>query len=114
MLKSYFNCRFRNLSKNFKDGLIANPESALLNWLSRDAFKFEDNKEFADMFPQLASGSYNMMAYQISRGGNGVEPDLDKAYEMIDKSMALHDGPNILDSKAEIAAENGDYETALI
>ena len=35
------------------------------------------------------------------------------AYEMIDKSMSLHDGPNILDSKAEIAAENGDYETAL-
>ena len=33
---------------------------------------------------------------------------------MIDKSMALHDGPNIFDTKAEIAAENGDYETALI
>ena len=113
MLKATLTADSETYQKTLSDGLIANPESALLNWLSRDAFKYEDNKEFADMFPQLAAGSYNMMAYQSSRGTNGEEPNLDKAYEMIDKSAQLHDGPNIFDTKAEIAAENGDYETAL-
>ena len=98
--------------KSLKDGLADYPDSPILNWLSTGT-DFDANKKFAKKFPTIASGSYNFMAYQYARGNYDGEPDLDMAYEMIDKSMALHDGPNILDSKAEIAAENGDYETAL-
>jgi hypothetical protein len=98
--------------KSLKDGLADYPDSPILNWLSTGT-DFDANKKFAEKFPTIASGSYNFMAYQYARGNYDGEPDLDMAYEMIDKSMALHDGPNILDSKAEIAAENGDYETAL-
>ena len=113
MLKATLSSDSETYQKSLADGLKSNPNSPLLNWLSRDGSSFEDNKKFAEMFPKLASGSYNMMAYQYARGNYDGESDLDMAYEMIDKSMALHDGPNILDSKAEIAAENGDYETAL-
>ena len=113
MLKATLSSDSETYQKSLKDGLKSNPNSPLLNWLSRDGSSFEDNKKFAEMFPKLASGSYNMMAYQYARGNYGGESDINMAYEMIDKSMALHDGPNILDSKAEIAAENGDYETAL-
>ena len=98
--------------KSLKDGLADYPDSPILNWLSTGT-DFDANKKFAKKFPTIASGAYNFMAYQYARGNYDGEPDLDMAYEMIDKSMALHDGPNILDSKAEIAAENGDYETAL-
>ena len=49
MLKATLTADSETYQKTLSDGLIANPESALLNWLSRDAFKFEDNKEFADM-----------------------------------------------------------------
>ena len=98
--------------KSLKDGLADYPDSPIRNWLSTGT-DFDANKKFAKKFPTIASGSYNFMAYQYARGNYDGEPDLDMAYEMIDKSMALHDGPNILDSKAEIAAENGDYETAL-
>ena len=98
--------------KSLKDGLAYYRDSPILNWLSTGT-DFDANKKFAKKFPTIASGSYNFMAYQYARGNYDGEPDLDMAYEMIDKSMALHDGPNILDSKAEIAAENGDYETAL-
>lgn len=98
--------------KSLNDGLADYPDSPILNWLSTGT-DFDANKKFAKKFPTIASGSYNFMAYQYARGNYDGEPDLDMAYEMINKSMALHDGPNILDSKAEIAAENGDYETAL-
>ena len=98
--------------KSLKDGLADYPDSPILNWLSTGT-DFDANKKFAKKFPTIALGSYNFMAYQYARGNYDGEPDLDMAYEMIDKSIALHDGPNILDSKAEIAAENGDYETAL-
>ena len=113
MLKATLSSDSETYQKSLTDGLKSNPNSPLLNWLSRDGSSFEDNKKFVEMFPKLASGSYNMMAYQYARGNYDGESDINMAYEMIDKSMALHDGPNILDSKAEIAAENGDYETAL-
>jgi len=98
--------------KSLSDGLTTYPESPILNWLSTGT-DFDENKKFAEKFPTIASGSYNFMAYQYARGNYDGEPDLDMAFEMIEKSSQIHDGPNIFDSKAEIAAENGDYETAL-
>lgn len=98
--------------KSLSDGLTAYPDSPILNWLSSGT-EFDANKKFAEKFPSVASGSYNFMAYQYARGNYDGEPNLDMAYEMVEKSIELHDGPNIFDSKAEIAAENGDYETAL-
>ena len=98
--------------KSLSDGLTAYPDSPILNWLSTGT-EFDANKKFAEKFPSIASGSYNFMAYQYARGNYDGEPNLDMAYEMVEKSTEIHDGPNIFDSKAEIAAENGDYETAL-
>ena len=98
--------------KSLSDGLTTYPESPILNWLSTGT-DFDENKKFAEKFPTIASGSYNFMAYQYARGNYDGEPNLDMAYEMVQKSAELHDGPNIFDSKAEIAAENGDYQTAL-
>ena len=98
--------------KSLSDGLTTYPESPILNWLSTGT-DFDENKKFAEKFPTIASGSYNFMAYQYARGNYDGEPNLDMAYEMVEKSAELHDGPNIFDSKAEIAAENGDYQTAL-
>ena len=98
--------------KSLSDGLTAYPDSPILNWLSTGT-EFDANKKFAENFPSIASGSYNFMAYQYARGNYDGEPNLDMAYEMVEKSTEIHDGPNIFDSKAEIAAENGDYETAL-
>ena len=98
--------------KSLSDGLTTFPESPILNWLSTGT-DFDENKKFAEKFPTIASGSYNFMAYQYARGNYNGEPNLDMAYEMVEKSAELHDGPNIFDSKAEIAAENGDYQTAL-
>ena len=98
--------------KSLSEGLTAYPDSPILNWLSTGT-EFDANKKFAEKFPSIASGSYNFMAYQYARGNYDGEPNLDMAYEMVEKSTEIHDGPNIFDSKAEIAAENGDYETAL-
>ena len=41
------------------------------------------------------------------------EVDFDMAQTMSDKSLALHNGPNILDSKAEQAYMQKDYDKAL-
>ena len=64
MLKATLSSDSETYQKSLADGLKLNPNSPLLNWLSRDGSSFEDNKKFAEMFPKLASGSYNMMAYQ--------------------------------------------------
>ena len=53
-----------------------------------------------------------MIAYGYAYGEYGEEPDYEAAYEAIDKSIALHGGPNALDSKSEIAAMEGDYQKA--
>ena len=54
-----------------------------------------------------------MIAYGYARGEYGDEPDFESAYEAIKKSQELHKGPNSIDSSAEIASLEGDYEKAL-
>ena len=68
---------------------------------------------FSKKFPENSSSAYNMIAYGYAYGEYGEEPDYGAAYEAIDKSIALHQGPNALDSKSEIAAMEGDYQIAL-
>ena len=41
------------------------------------------------------------------------DSNFEQAMAMTDKSLSLHEGPNILDSKAEHFAANGNYEKAL-
>ena len=49
----------------------------------------------------------------VQYGSNEREQDVyDVFNQAIDKSIALHGGPNALDSKSEIAAMEGDYQKA--
>ena len=89
-----------------KAALADNPTSALINWFNAGQ-DMDSNKAFAKKFPSLAAGAYNFMAYGYAR-----EDDYKSAHEAIDKSISLHDGPNALDSKAEIYAMEGDYQKA--
>ena len=50
---------------------------------------------FSKKFPENSSGAYNMIAYGYAYGEYGEE-DYEAAYEAIDKSIALHGGPNAL------------------
>ena len=54
-----------------------------------------------------------MLAYAHAYGEIGDGPDYDAAFASLDKLEKLHTGPNSYDSRAEIAAMKGDYETAL-
>ena len=69
-------------------------------------------KAYVEDFPDYASSAYNMISYAYARG-DGVEQDMDMAMEIIEKAIAMHDGPNAYDSRAEHYAEAGDFENAL-
>ena len=87
-------------------------ESPLINWVGIRGFNWDGYMAFSKKFPENSSSAYNMIAYGYAYGEYGEEPDYEAAYEAIDKSIALHGGPNALDSKSEIAAMEGDYQKA--
>ena len=67
---------------------------------------------FAEKFPNYASPALNSITYGYGRGED-VTADYSKAIESKNKSIALHDGPNIFDTMAEIEFELGNYQNAL-
>ncbi|HMB99121.1 MAG TPA: hypothetical protein VKM36_11590 [Balneolaceae bacterium] len=69
-------------------------------------------KKFSESFPDYASPAYNMISYSYSLSDD-AEFDLGMAIEAIEKAIAMHDGPNAYDSRAEHYAEAGDFEKAL-
>ena len=90
------------------------PNSPIINWVGiGGGFNWDGYMEFSKNFPENASSAYNMVAYGYARGEFGDAPDFDAAYAAIEKSQSLHYGPNSIDSSAEIAAMEGDYEKAL-
>ena len=93
-------------------GLEANPDSPLVNWFSTGG-DLKKHQEFAEKFPDVASGAYNFLAYGYARGDVDGEVDFNEAYKAAHMAQSLHAGPNSLDSKAEIAVIKGDYEVAL-
>ena len=86
------------------------PNSPLINWLSTSTEDWSTYSNFAANF-HLAASAYNMLAMH-AYGEIGVSSDYDAAFASLDKLEKLHDGPNSLDSRAEIAAMS-DYEMAL-
>jgi lipoprotein NlpI len=86
--------------------LYNHPNSPLINWINARQ-DMDLNKAFAEKYPSLASGAYNTIAYAFAREG-----DFDSAYKALDYSLRLHEGPNALDSRAEIAVMEGDYQKA--
>lgn len=66
---------------------------------------------YAEAHPEYASPAYNLLSYSYAQG-NDVDQNLDLALETIEAAIAIHDGPNAYDSKAEHLAEMGDYENA--
>ena len=96
---------------SLNSGLVDNPDSPLLNWFSAGG-DYNNYAKFAQDFPEHASAAYNMVAYGYANGEIGGKVDYDAAFNAIDKSRELHDGPNALDSKAEIAAMSGDFMKA--
>ncbi len=89
------------------------PNSPLINWLSTSTEDWSTYSNFATNFPANAASAYNMLAYAHAYGEIGDGPDYDAAFASLDKLEKLHNGPNSLDSRAEIAAMKGDYEMAL-
>ena len=89
------------------------PNSPLINWFSTSTEDWSTYLNFATNFPANAASAYNMLAYAHAYGEIGDGPDYDAAFASLDKLEKLHNGPNSLDSRAEIAAMKGDYEMAL-
>ncbi len=89
------------------------PNSPLINWFSTSTEDWSTYSKFATNFPANAASAYNMLAYAHAYGEIGDGPDYDAAFASLDKLEKLHNGPNSLDSRAEIAAMKGDYEMAL-
>lgn len=88
------------------------PNSPLLQFLVIKPQTWDAYPGFVEQFPEYASAAYNMMSYGYMGDGYG-DSNFEQAMAMTDKSMSLHEGPNILDSKAEHFAANGNYEKAL-
>ena len=88
------------------------PKSPLLQFLAIKPQTWDAYPGFVEQFPDYASAAYNMMSYGYMGEGYG-DSNFEQAMAMTDKSLSLHEGPNILDSKAEHFAANGNYEKAL-
>jgi len=101
-----------NYNESVKKAIDMYPDSPLLNWFETSNNDWNSYKKFASNFPRNASAAYNMMAYAHARGEYSGKPDFNAAYQSISKSLTMHDGPNALDSQAEIAAMEGDYQKA--
>ena len=93
---------------SLKSGLEETPNSPLLNWFNSGG-DYNNYKKFSTDFPEHASAAYNMVAYGYANGEIGGKVDYEAAMKALDKSRELHDGPNALDSRAEIYAMSGDY-----
>ncbi len=89
------------------------PNSALVHFLGTTVQDFSSYEKFAEKFPKLSAFAHNMISYGYMDGTLGGEPDSEKAMAHVDKALALHDGPNSLDSKAEHLAAMGKYDDAL-
>ena len=99
----------------YSDAISNFSESPLINWvgIGGTGAGWDGYMAFSKKFPENSSAAYNMIAYGYAYGEYDDEPDFEAAYESIDKSMELHQGPNAMDSKAEIAAMEGKYQIAL-
>ena len=93
---------------SLKSGIEETPNSPLLNWFNSGG-DYNNYKKFSTDFPEHASAAYNMVAYGYANGEIGGKVDYEAAMDALDKSRELHDGPNVLDSRAEIYAMSGDY-----
>jgi ketosteroid isomerase-like protein len=101
-----------NSENAYKKASLDFPNSPFIQYISIKAQDWDKYEGYIEKFPDYASSALNMMAYGYVNGAYG-EKDHEKANELTDKSLALHFGPNALDSKAEHAAMNGDYKKAL-
>ena len=91
--------------------MAAYPNSPMFNYFSVGE-DVNASIAFAEKFPDHASAALNSIAYGYGRGED-VAADYAKAMESGQKSIALHDGPNIYDTMAEIEFELGNYQNAL-
>ncbi len=99
----------------YSDAIESFSESPLINWvgIGGTGAGWDGYMAFSKKFPANSSAAFNMIAYGYAYGEYGEGPDFEAAYEAIEKSRELHQGPNALDSKAEIAAMEGKYQIAL-
>ena len=97
-----------NFDAAAKKAVAMHPDSPLINWLNTSYNDMEAMKKFASRFPANAASAHNAIAYSQARAGN-----YEAAYSSLFKSLTIHKGPNALDSQAEIAAMEGDYQKAV-
>ena len=99
------------VKEKFNAALAAYPNSPMFNYFSVGE-DVNASIAFAKKFPDYASPALNSITYGYGRGED-VAADYAKAMESGQKSIALHDGPNIYDTMAEIEFELGNYQNAL-
>ena len=91
--------------------LASYPSSPMFNYFSVGE-DVNASIAFAEKFPNYASPALNSITYGYGRGED-VTADYAKAIASKNKSIVLHDGPNIYDTMAEIEFELGNYQNAL-
>ena len=91
--------------------LASYPNSPMFNYFSVGE-DVNANIAFVEKFPKYASPALNSITYGYGRGED-VTADYAKAIDSKNQSIALHDGPNIYDTMAEIEFELGNYQNAL-
>jgi tetratricopeptide (TPR) repeat protein len=99
------------VKEKFNAALAAYPNSPMFNYFSVGE-DVNASIAFAEKFPEHASAALNSIVYGYGRGEN-VAADYVKAMESGQKSISLHDGPNIYDTMAEIEFDLGNYKNAL-
>ena len=97
-----------NFEAAAKKAVSMHPDSPLINWLNTPYNDMEAMKKFVSKFPANSASAHNAIAYSQARAGN-----YEAAYSSLFKSLTIHQGPNALDSQAEIAAMEGDYQKAV-
>jgi hypothetical protein len=91
--------------------LASYPSSPMFNYFSVGE-DVNASIAFAEKFPNYASPALNSITYGYGRGED-VTADYAKAIASKNKSIVLHDGPNIYDTMAEIVFDLGNYQNAL-
>ena len=99
------------IKEKLNTALASYPNSPMFNYFSVGE-DVNASIEFAEKFPIYASPALNSITYGYGRGED-VTADYVKAIESKNKSISLHDGPNIYDTMAEIEFELGNYQNAL-
>ncbi|NQW27019.1 MAG: nuclear transport factor 2 family protein [Flammeovirgaceae bacterium] len=100
-----------NLDSAIKKSLETYPLSPMFNYLTVGG-NIDSNIDFTNLYTNYGAMAFNDISYAHMAGDFG-EVNYSKAMENAQKSINLHDGPNIFDSIGEHEFLRGNYDKAL-